>query len=205
MQILPGAEAAPGSGDHDAAQSGIGGLFQGGLERPVERAVERVEDVRPVEGDRQDGSLAAGQHLAHGPSLHRGAVARGEGAPLPFNASAASHNVRPVTGRAKRGPSGSRGSEGAARSSIECGVSKRTVTGTTFRDAALEPDDLVGPHGHAVQRLARRGAHRRHDRRGRDDGRRLADALDAVRGVRLRDPRSAPTRPAACRARSGSR
>ena len=49
-----------------------------------------------------------------------------------------------------------------------------------------------------------RVAQRRHDRCRRDDGRRLADALHAVGRVGLRDPRSAPTRPAACRARSGS-
>ena len=64
--------------------------------------------------------------------------------------------------------------------------------------------DVVGAHRNARQLAAGRVPQRRDDRRGRDHGRRLADALDAVGRVRLGVLDQLALRPAACRARSGS-
>ena len=72
------------------------------------------------------------------------------------------------------------------------------------RVAHAQAGDVVGPHRHTREVEAGRVAQRGRDRRRRDDRRRLADALHAVGRVGLRDPRRAPRRPAACRARSGS-
>ena len=58
-QVLAGAEATPGTGDHDGANGGISGLLERRPQRGVQRPVERVEDVRPVERDREDGAVAA--------------------------------------------------------------------------------------------------------------------------------------------------
>ena len=92
---------------------------------------------------------------------------------------------------------------------VVVGRGDRRHAGAAGRDparggSALVVDDVVGPDRDARQRPARRGSQRRDDRGGRDDGRRLADTLDAVRARRARGPRSARSRPAACRARSGS-
>ena len=57
LQILAGAEAAAGAGDHDGADARVGRLLERLAQSRVQRGVERVEDVRAVEGDREDGPL----------------------------------------------------------------------------------------------------------------------------------------------------
>ena len=54
VQVLPDAEAAAGAGDDDRAHLGVARLLERAREPLVHRGVERVEDVRPVERDRQD-------------------------------------------------------------------------------------------------------------------------------------------------------
>ena len=65
VQILAGAETAPGTGDHDGADGGISGLLERSPQGIVQRSVERVVDLRPVQRDREHGPVACRQHLAH--------------------------------------------------------------------------------------------------------------------------------------------
>ena len=68
-QVLADTEAATRTGDNDRADFGVARLLERGAERLVHRPVERVEDVRPVERDREDGAVAAGLDLGHGATL----------------------------------------------------------------------------------------------------------------------------------------
>ena len=52
LEILPRAEPAAGSGDHDGPHLRIRRLAERPVERIVQRTVERVVDVGPVQGDR---------------------------------------------------------------------------------------------------------------------------------------------------------
>ena len=65
VQVLPHAEAAAGARQHDDADAGIRRPLERRAQPVVRRRVERVEDVRPVERDRQDGAVAAYLDLAH--------------------------------------------------------------------------------------------------------------------------------------------
>ena len=52
VEVLPGAEAAAGAGDHERAAAFVGfGLVDRRAQRQMHRLVEGVEPVRPVEGD----------------------------------------------------------------------------------------------------------------------------------------------------------
>ena len=66
-QVLAGAEPPPRAGDDNGAHRGIGSLLERTAEGRVQVPVERVEDVRAVECDREDAALAGGQDLAHAP------------------------------------------------------------------------------------------------------------------------------------------
>ena len=68
-QVLPDAEAAARAGDDDGAHVRAAGLLERRAERLVHRRVERVEDVRPIERDREDGAVAAGLDLGHRANL----------------------------------------------------------------------------------------------------------------------------------------
>jgi hypothetical protein len=70
-QVLAGTEAPARTGDDDGAHVGIGCLLESGAERRVQGPSERVEHVRPVEGDRQDMAVAPRGDLAHDLSLTR--------------------------------------------------------------------------------------------------------------------------------------
>ena len=63
LQILARAEPATGTGDDDGADFGIGRLLERPPQSVVERAVEGIEDLGPVEGDRKHRAVADGQHL----------------------------------------------------------------------------------------------------------------------------------------------
>jgi hypothetical protein len=65
-QILADAEAASGACDDHRADVVAAGLLERHRERPVHRRVERVEDVRSVERDRQHRALAGRLDLNHG-------------------------------------------------------------------------------------------------------------------------------------------
>ena len=65
LEILPGAEASPRTGDDDRTHLRLGRLDERCGERVVEFLVERVVDVRPVERDREYRPVAFGQHLRH--------------------------------------------------------------------------------------------------------------------------------------------
>ena len=66
LQVLAGAEAAPGARDHDRTNLRRARLLERVAQPRMQRSVERVEDVRPVERDRENGAVALGQHFAHG-------------------------------------------------------------------------------------------------------------------------------------------
>ena len=68
-QVLPDAEAAAGARDDDGAHLLVARFLQRGVERPVHRAVERVQDAGPVERDREDGAVALRFDLRHGATL----------------------------------------------------------------------------------------------------------------------------------------
>ena len=57
-EILPGAEPLPRAGEHDAADRRVGCDIERVSELGLQRARERVEDVGPVQGDREDGAVA---------------------------------------------------------------------------------------------------------------------------------------------------
>ena len=70
--VLPGAKALPGAGDHDRPDLLGGRLGQRAPECGVHRGGERVVGVRTVEGDRQDGAVTGGLDLGHRRSLSLG-------------------------------------------------------------------------------------------------------------------------------------
>ena len=69
LQILAGAEAAAGTGDDDGAHLWVGRFGERLAQRGVERAVEGVEDLRPVERDREHCARPGGEHFGHGSRL----------------------------------------------------------------------------------------------------------------------------------------
>ena len=71
LQVLAGAEAPAGAGDDDCANVRGGRLLERGPKGGMQRGVEGVEDLGPVERDRQDRAVARRQHLAHAASLKR--------------------------------------------------------------------------------------------------------------------------------------
>jgi hypothetical protein len=70
-QVLADAETAAGPGDHDRANLVVLCLLQPLGDRPVHGGVQRVEDVRPVERDRQDRAVARGVGIGHAGTLRR--------------------------------------------------------------------------------------------------------------------------------------
>jgi len=67
LEVLADAETPAGSGDHDRANARIlRSLHEAGVDPLVHRAVERVQDLRPVERDRQDAVGACELDLRHG-------------------------------------------------------------------------------------------------------------------------------------------
>ena len=63
LQILTRAEAAAGAGDDDCAHLRVGCFLECSSESAVKRTVERVEDLGPVEPDREHCSSSVGKHL----------------------------------------------------------------------------------------------------------------------------------------------
>ena len=76
LQVLAGAEAAARAGDHDGADVRRGSLLERLVQARVQRRVERVEDVGPVQRDREDGAVALGQDFAHRADPIRSACGR---------------------------------------------------------------------------------------------------------------------------------
>ncbi len=64
-QVLPGAEALAGAGEHDRTDLLVGRLLERRVQRGVHPGRERVVGVRTVERDRQDGAVAAGLDVGH--------------------------------------------------------------------------------------------------------------------------------------------
>ena len=69
LQVLAGAEAATGAGDDDRAHLGVGRLVERLAQSAVERAVEGVEDLGPVERDREHRRRRARSSTSLGQSL----------------------------------------------------------------------------------------------------------------------------------------
>ena len=79
-QVLADAEAAPGAGDRrPRARPSARASLSAADERLCISAVERVEHVRPVERDRQDGAVAAGLDLGHPPQPITALLASADG------------------------------------------------------------------------------------------------------------------------------
>src|SRR5206468_8418292 len=80
LQVLTDAEAAPRAGDHDRTHRVVRGCrLQGGEDAGVDGRVERVENVRAVERDRQDGCVPGDIDVGH----VRATIERPAAAPLP--------------------------------------------------------------------------------------------------------------------------
>ncbi len=65
LQVLADAEPAAGTGDHDGADRRVLRLLERAVQPVVHRAVERVQDVGPVERDRQDRPVARHLDVSH--------------------------------------------------------------------------------------------------------------------------------------------
>ena len=74
LQVLADAETAPGAGEHDRADRRVASLLERGGERSLGGAVQRVQNVRSVERDREDRSVAPALDFGHGGSLNAGAT-----------------------------------------------------------------------------------------------------------------------------------
>ena len=70
-QVLADAESAPGAGDDDGADVRVAGLFERSRETLVQCGIERVENVRTAERDREDSALATRLDLGHHQDFRR--------------------------------------------------------------------------------------------------------------------------------------
>ena len=64
-QVLPGTEAAARTGEQDGTHLGVARLLDRVQQQPLGLAVERVQDVGPVQRDRLDGAVAGDFDLRH--------------------------------------------------------------------------------------------------------------------------------------------
>src|SRR5581483_804076 len=65
VQVLAHAEAAPGAGDHNGSDLGVAGLLEPGRDALVHGEVDRVQNVRTVERDRENRPVPRDLDLGH--------------------------------------------------------------------------------------------------------------------------------------------
>ena len=65
LEVLPDAKPTPGAGHDDSAHRRVASLRQRRVQPLVHGVVQRVENVRTIERDRQDTAVARELHLRH--------------------------------------------------------------------------------------------------------------------------------------------